>query len=161
MYAAQESGRGVFDQILKLLASPEPKSGGRDDLQIAVAVLLVEAARRDDTFDAIERAAIERLLSDKFALSADATRQLLAQAESTADRTSQLHPFTRLAVERMDPAQRIRLIEMLWEVAYADGVLDPEEDALVRRVAGLIYVSDADRVAARQRVLERLQRKAH
>jgi uncharacterized tellurite resistance protein B-like protein len=59
----------------------------------------------------------------------------------------------------MDPQQRIVLIEMLWEVAYADGVLDPEEDVLLRRVAGLIYVSDADRVAARQRVLQRLQEK--
>jgi uncharacterized tellurite resistance protein B-like protein len=151
----------MFDQILKLLTSPEPKSGERDDLQIAVAVLLVEAARRDDTFDSVERAAIERLLSEKFALSAEATRHLLTQAEATADRTSQLHPFTRLAVERMDPQQRIRLIEMLWEVAYADGILDPEEDALVRRIAGLVYVSDPDRVAARHRVLQRLQRNAH
>jgi uncharacterized tellurite resistance protein B-like protein len=56
----------------------------------------------------------------------------------------------------MDPEERIRLIEMLWEVAYADGVLDAEEDLLLRRVAGLIYVSDQDRVAARQRVLRRL-----
>lgn len=150
----------MFDQILKLLAAPEPKAASRDDLQIAVAVLLVEAARRDDTFDVAERGAIERLLADKFELSAEATRQLLAQAEVAADRTSQLHPFTRLAVERMDPQQRIRLIEMLWEVAYADGVLDPEEDGLLRRIAGLIYVSDADRVAARQRVLQRLQRKS-
>jgi uncharacterized tellurite resistance protein B-like protein len=147
----------MFDQILKLLAVPEPKTGGRDELQTAVAVLLVEAARRDDTFDTVERTAIERLLAQKFALSPEATRQLLAQAEATADRTSQLHPFTRLAVERMDPQQRIRLIEMLWEVAYADGILDPEEDALVRRIAGLVYVSDSDRVAARQRVLQRLQ----
>jgi uncharacterized tellurite resistance protein B-like protein len=44
-------------------------------------------------------------------------------------------------------------------VAYADGILDPEEDALVRRIAGLIYVSDADRVAARQNVLRRIQQK--
>ena len=73
--------------------------------------------------------------------------------------SNQLYPFTRLAVERMDPQQRIGLIEMLWEVAYADGVLDPEEDALLRRVAGLIYVSDADRVATRLRVTERLARK--
>ena len=149
----------MFDQILKLLNAPEPKTGSRDDLQTAVAVLLVEAARRDDTFDDVERATIERLLREKFGLSAEATRQLLARAESTADRTSQLHPFTRLAVERMDPQQRIRLIEMLWEVAYADGILDPEEDALVRRIAGLIYVSDADRVAARQIVLRRIQQK--
>jgi uncharacterized tellurite resistance protein B-like protein len=147
----------MFDTILKLLTAPEPKAGSHDELQAAVAVLLVEAARRDDTFDPVERAAIERLLSGKFQLSPDATRELIAQAEATAERSAQLHPFTRLAVERMDPEQRIRLIEMLWEVAYADGVLDPEEDALLRRVAGLIYVSDADRVAARQRVLRRLQ----
>jgi uncharacterized tellurite resistance protein B-like protein len=149
----------MFDQILKLLNAPEPKAGNRDDLQTAVAVLLVEAARRDDTFDAVERATIERLLAEKFGLSADATRKLLAEAEATADRTSQLHPFTRRTVERMDPQERILLIEMLWEVAYADGILDPEEDALVRRIAGLIYVSDADRVAARQRVLRRMQQK--
>jgi len=147
----------MFDQILKLLTAPEPRPLVRDELQAAVAVLLVEAARRDDTFDGVERAAIERLLASKFELSTESTRLLIAQAESTADRSSQLHPFTRLAVERMDPQQRIRLIEMLWEVAYADGVLDPEEDGLLRRVAGLIYVADADRVAARQRVLKRLQ----
>jgi uncharacterized tellurite resistance protein B-like protein len=124
-------------------------------LQTAVAVLLVEAARMDDRFDGAERAAIERLLAAKFALSAEATRALLERAETTAQKSHQLHPFTRMAVERMEPSHRIGLIEMLWEVAYADGVLDPEEDALLRRVAGLIYVSDTDRVAARQRVLQR------
>ena len=75
----------------------------------------------------------------------------------SSDLSSQIHPFTRLAVERMTPEERIRLIEMLWEVAYADGVLDPEEDVLLRRVAGLVYVSDADRIAARQRVLKRME----
>ena len=147
----------TLTQIRKLLTAPETATVQRDDLETAVAVLLVEAARRDDTFDDIERSKIEQLLGYKFELSPDATRQLLADAEATADRTAQLYPFTRLAVERMSPAQRVRLIEMLWEVAYADGVLDPEEDALVRRVAGLIYVSDADRVGARLRVLAKIQ----
>jgi len=147
----------TFAQIRKLLTSPDTETIERDELETAVAVLLIEAARRDDTFDDIERCKIEQLLSHKFQLSPDATRELLAEAEATADRTSQLYPFTRMAVERMSPQQRIRLIEMLWEVAYADGVLDPEEDALVRRVAGLIYVSDADRVGARLRVLAKLQ----
>jgi uncharacterized tellurite resistance protein B-like protein len=57
----------------------------------------------------------------------------------------------------MTPEDRIHLIEMLWDVAYADGVLDPEEDLLIRRIAGLIYVGDRDRVLARQRVLARRQ----
>jgi uncharacterized tellurite resistance protein B-like protein len=149
----------MLAQIRKLLTAPEAKTGSRDELQTAVAVLLVEAARMDDEFGAQERAAIEKLLASKFGLGPAATHELVALAETTAERSNQLHPFTRMAVERMDPQQRIRLVEMLWEVAYADGVLDPQEDVLLRRVAGLIYVSDADRVAARQRVLQRMGQK--
>jgi uncharacterized tellurite resistance protein B-like protein len=152
--------RPMFDNILNLLTAPEAPAPSQDQLQMAVAVLLVEAARMDDIFADAERTTIERLLSEKFELSPEATRKLVETAETTAEKSHQLHPFTRLAVERMTPQQRVRLIEMLWEVAYADGVLDPEEDALLRRVAGLIYVSDADRVAARLRVVERLTRKS-
>jgi uncharacterized tellurite resistance protein B-like protein len=149
----------VLDRIRKLLAAPDAEPKRRDDLQVAVAVLLVEAARMDDTFDERERAAIEHLLEHKFKITHDETRELIALAEQTADRTHQLHPFTRLTVERMEPKRRMKLIEMLWEVAYADGKLDPDEDVLLRRVAGLIYISDEDRVAARQRVLKRLEQK--
>src|SRR5438270_9531792 len=109
-----------------------------------------------DHFEHPELLVIYRLLSHKFHLHPEQTRELLHQAVETGERSNQLYPFTRLAVERMDPQQRVGLIEMLWEVAYADGVLDPEEDSLLRRVAGLIYVSDADRVAARLRVTQRL-----
>jgi len=146
----------LFDAIFKRLGAHDRPPTGPNDLQVAVAVLLVEAARMDDTFEAKERAAIEHLLAAKFELSAESTRTLIERAETTAKRTAQLHPFTRLAVEKMEPKERIRLIEMLWEVAYADGVLDPEEDMLLRRVAGLVYVSDPDRIAARQRVVARL-----
>jgi uncharacterized tellurite resistance protein B-like protein len=145
----------VIDRIRKLLSAPDAVPSRPDDLQIAVAVLLVEAARMDDKFDQYERGTIEHLLEQKFQLTHDETQQLLVLAEETAERSHQLHPFTRLAVERMEPKRRIRLIEMLWEVAYADDKLDPDEDVLLRRVAGLIYVSDEDRIAARQRVLER------
>ena len=151
----------VLSRIRKLLTAPAAAPARRDDLQIAVTVLLVEAARMDDTFDPNERGTIEHLLEQKFELSHDETQELLALAEQTAERSHQLHPFTRLAVERMEPKRRIRLIEMLWEVAYADGKLDPDEDVLLRRVAGLIYVSDEDRIAARQRVLSRLGKPQH
>ncbi len=146
----------MFAQLLKRMTAPDVPPANADEMQHAVAVLLVEAARMDDHFDGAERTVIERLLKEKFALSDEEIRQLLARAETTAKQSSQLHPFTRLAVTRMSPDQRVRLIEMLWEVVYADGVLDPEEDVLLRRVAGLIYVSDEDRVAARRRVLARL-----
>ena len=145
----------MFDRIVKLLTEQAPPQD-RDGLQLAVAVLLVEAARMDDNFDDTERKVIERLVAQKFQLSPEQTRELVCQAVETDERSNQLYPFTRIAVERMDIAQRIGLLEMLWEVAYADGVLDPDEDALLRRIAGLIYVSDVDRAAARIRVLERM-----
>ena len=68
---------------------------------------------------------------------------------------TQLHGHTSQIAQAMSPGERIQLIEMLWDVAYADGVLDPEENLLIRRIAGLIYVSDRDRVLARQRALAR------
>jgi uncharacterized tellurite resistance protein B-like protein len=150
----------MFDRIVKLLSEPSPPQD-RDGLQIAVAVLLVEAARMDAHFEDAERTVIERLLAHKFQLSSEQTSELMRKAVEVGERSNQLYPFTRIAVERMDLAQRIGLIEMLWEVAYADGVLDPDEDALLRRVAGLIYVSDVDRAAARIRVLERMAKQAN
>ena len=150
----------MIGRILGLLggAAPGPSPERLDELQIAVAALLVEAARMDDRFEASERATIQRLLGERFALAPEAARDLLAAAERAAQRSSQLFPFTRLVVDRLDPPERVRLIEMLWEVAYADGALAPDEDALLRRVAGLVHVPDQERGAARQRVLRRLGR---
>jgi uncharacterized tellurite resistance protein B-like protein len=148
----------MFDHIRALLSgesSPHaPKTGSQ--LQIAVAALMVQAATMDDTFDAAERTAIERLLAARFALDPASVRRLLATAEAAAERSNQLYSFIRTVVEQLNAEERIRIVEMMWEVAYADGVLDPDEDALLRRVAGLLYVSDYDRGAARKRVLKRI-----
>jgi uncharacterized tellurite resistance protein B-like protein len=140
---------------MNFLKSPSPESK-QPDLRTAVAVLLLEAAHRDDEFAPEECAAIERLLMAKFSLSKEECSQLLAACEETTAQMVQLHPYTHAVFEQMDPEERIGFIEMLWEVAYADGVLDPEEDALIRRLGGLIYVTDRDRILARQRVLARL-----
>jgi uncharacterized tellurite resistance protein B-like protein len=140
---------------MTILMGEAPKAGPAD-LREAVAVLLLEAAHRDDDFSPEERATITRILSARFPLSREECLGLIAQAEKTNADMVQLHPYTHAVAEQMAPAGRIELIEMLWEVAYADGVLDPEEDALIRRIGSLIYVSDRDRVLARHRVLARL-----
>ena len=146
----------MFEQFRELLRGGARPPSGAARYRIAIAALLVQAALMDDSFDQAERQVIERLLLERFGLSPDAARQLLDEGVDAAERSSQLFAFTRLAAEQADPEERVRLIEMLWGVAYADGVLDPHEDALVRRIAGLIYVSDRDRGAARNRVLERM-----
>jgi uncharacterized tellurite resistance protein B-like protein len=149
----------VFHQLMNFLNVTESKAEPPDDVRVAVAVLLLEAAHRDDQFGPEERTVIERLLMEKFALSKEECAQLLASCEARVARMVQLHPYTHTIFEHMAPEERIQLIEMLWEVVYADGVLDPEEDALIRRVGDLIYVTDRDRVLARQRVLSRTAQK--
>src|SRR5471030_2807421 len=143
----------MFDKLLRILGTPEPQA--RPDLRLSVAVLLVEAARQDDQFDSKERAVITQLLTAKFAITPDECAALLTAAEAHARQMVQLHGHTSAVFEQMTPEERVELVEMLWQVAYADGVLDPEEDLLIRRVAGLIAVTDRERVLARQRAAAR------
>ncbi len=150
----------MIDRIFSLLKgdvkAAKTEAHQASGLQVAVGALLVEAARRDDVFNAEEQDAIKRLLAERFALSDADAHDLFDVAEEASARSGQLFGFTNKVVKELDEDDRIHIIEMLWEVAYADGVLDAHEDAMIRRVAGLVYVSDFERGAARRRVLERL-----
>jgi uncharacterized tellurite resistance protein B-like protein len=147
----------MLQQILDFLSAGAPPRT-EPDRKLAVAVLLVEAAHRDDSFSPEERAVIGRLLTRKYGLTEEERNRLLSDAEDVNASMTQLHPYTRVVFEQMTPPERIELIEMMWEVAYADGILDPEEDALIRRLGNLIHITDRDRVLARQRVLARKAR---
>ncbi len=147
----------MIERLLTFLAgmeapAAEPKP---DELELAVAALLIEAARMDDNFDTAERATIERLLAERFDLAPEAVRALVETAEQKVQDTAQYFPFTREITKRLSTEQRVGIIEMLWEVAYADGVLDPYEDMLLRQIAGLIHVPDRERGLARKRALEK------
>jgi uncharacterized tellurite resistance protein B-like protein len=148
----------MIDKIVGWL-SGEPDEGGRatrDELKLALAALLVEAGHAHDRFDERERAVVLRLLERRFDLAPADARRLLAAGEYEADHSAELFHLTRVVNERLSFEQRVELIEMLWEVAYADGKLDEYEDSLLRRIGGLVYVSDRERGMARQRVLKRL-----
>lgn len=125
------------------------------ELRLAAAALLVEAAEGDGEFDAEERRVIQARLSAHFGLSEPETSALIASAEAAVAADHQLLPYTRVIKNRFDEAERIRLVEMLWEVVYADGQAHDFEASLLRRIAGLIYVDDRDSGAARKRVLAR------
>ena len=144
----------MFDQLMRMLKAPEPQR--RPDLRLSVAILLLEAARQDDSFDSHERAVIADLLTRKFDLSEQECEALLEAGAVRAAQMVQLHGHTSHVFEQMTPEERIGMVEMSWQVAHADGVLDPEEDLLIRRIAGLIHVTDRERVLARQRVVARL-----
>lgn len=146
----------MINRLLDFISGREapPLAESPDDLEHAVAALLIEAARMDEKFDAAERTIIERLLSDKFDLPPQAVNSLIEAAERTVQNSTQYFPFTRKICDRLSTDERVHIIEMLWKVAYSDGILDPYEDTLLRQIAGLIHVSDRDRGLARRRALE-------
>jgi uncharacterized tellurite resistance protein B-like protein len=150
----------MLDRLRRLLTgrAPEaqPKAHSFEERQLAAAALMVEAAIMDSAFDAAERARIGELIRDRFALGADEAADLIAEAERAVAASVQWHGFTSAIKDGYDHAERVELIEMLWEVAYADGRLHDYEASLLRRIAGLLYVSDRDSGEARKRVLARL-----
>lgn len=140
-------------------AGEEDVAAGRHDataLHRAAAGLLVEAALLDGHFHDKERRRIDALLRERFALSAGAAETLIAAAEAAAGEKVESYTVTRTIRDHFDPSERVRMIEMLWEVVYADGALDDFEANMMRRMAGLLYVTDRESGTARKRVRERL-----
>ncbi len=132
-------------------------SRGIDELPLAVAALLLETALAvDGQFDAREREILRSLLQRGFSLSPADAQALVDAAEKRVEGSAQLFGFIRTVNARMPRERKIELVEMLWDVAYADGVVDALEDTLVRRITGLIDVSDHERGEAKRRVLRRL-----
>ena len=137
-------------------AAPEGAAGHGDaELRLAAAALMVEAAKLDGSFDEAERDRIAALLEQRFGMGADDIATLIAAADEETDLAGGLYGFTKTVRDNFDHAERVSMIEMLWEVAYADGVLHDFEANMLRRVAGLLYVTDQESGAARKRVLSR------
>jgi len=128
----------------------------KEELQAAASALLVEAACMDGHFDDQERKSIITLMKQHFNLNHEESSTLVSEAEKVIENAGDLYAFTRIIKDRYDTEGRIKMIEMLWEVAFADGDSDYFEVNLISRIAGLIFVSDRDRGEAKKRVMARL-----
>jgi len=146
----------MFDGLLRFLTAVGDgrQSGEHDDATFALAVLLIEVARSDDRVEVREQGIIERVLARRFGLDRSEVTRLMKAAEEGAIKATDSHHFTLNGVREFSEEERIGVIEMLWEVAYSDGLLTSDEDALIRRVAGLIYVSDWERGEAKRRITQ-------
>ncbi|MEX0645358.1 MAG: TerB family tellurite resistance protein [Parvularculaceae bacterium] len=133
-------------------AAPEKRP---DSARLAVAALLVEAARADEHYDEREKRLIDASLVDFFGVTDDEATALRAEAETAQNAANDLHRFTKIA-KALAAADKVRLVEILWTIVLSDDRRDPHEDAMIRRVCGLIYVSDPESGAARRRAAQGL-----
>jgi len=115
----------MIERIRKLLlgqgGGDTAPDAAEDDPQVAAVALLIEAAVMDGDFDEAERHVIAGLLKHRFGLEPGAVEDLIAAGADAVEGSNQLYAFTRVVKQGFDFEQRIGMIEMLWEVAYADG----------------------------------------
>lgn len=123
-----------------------------DDYRLAAAALLVHTGTVDGDFSDVERERLRKVLQERFSLDDAATDELIAEAVEVERRSIDLFQFTARLNRTLDHKGRARIVEMMWQVVLADGVISEFEDNLVWRAADLLGISREERIALRGRV---------
>jgi uncharacterized tellurite resistance protein B-like protein len=145
---------GIRNFFLSRL-SPGGEVHGPDPVAIAACALLLEIAYADDVFAEEERARILRAVREDLGVEPGDVDEVVRLAEEERRESVDLYQFTRLVGEKFSREQRLRLIEVIWGIVYADGTLTAVENQLARRVAELLGFQHPEVQAVRERVKQR------
>src|SRR5580693_7264468 len=129
-----------------------PDQFAEDDYRLAAAAMLVHAAAIDGEISQSERDKLHAVIKQRFNLDDAATGELIEKATAAEHEAVDLYHFTHLLNRALDEAGRARIVEMMWEIVYADGQRDELEDNLVWRAADLLGVSPRERIELRRHV---------
>jgi uncharacterized tellurite resistance protein B-like protein len=129
-----------------------PSQFAENDYRLAAAALLVHAAAIDGEMSDSERDKLHAVIKQRFGLDDATTAELIAKATAAEQESVDLYHFTRLLNRSLDEPGRARIIEMMWEIVYADGQRDELEDNLLWRAADLLGVSPRERIELRRRI---------
>jgi uncharacterized tellurite resistance protein B-like protein len=127
----------MLQKLIRRFSETPPPEKRRE---LAIAVLLMETARADFEHAEPELEAVRQALGRILDLGTDEAERLMAQARDEASQTVTLHGFVGELNASTDADGKRELIALLWQVAYADGRLDPHEEHLIRRIAELLHV---------------------
>ncbi|MGJ7093579.1 TerB family tellurite resistance protein [Vibrio hannami] len=121
---------------------------------LAIAALLCEVSKADYEVDNSEKVAKRKLIQHLTGLSEIEATALLADAEKKVKQSASLYDFTS-QLRELEHEKRFELVTAMWEVANADGVIDPLEDAVIRKVAELLYVDHSEFIRAKLQVIDK------
>ena len=119
------------------------KKKDNQDKYILIAALLIHAARVDENYTEIEKKIITKAIMDLNKFNLDKAEQILKDAEKKEEESNQIVEFTR-EIKKYPIEFRLKIIEIIWKIVYSDGKDDSYESSLIRRICGLLYVSDKD-----------------
>ncbi len=129
-----------------------PDQFAEDDYRLAAAAMLVHAAAIDGEMSQSERDKLHAVIKQRFALDDTTTDELITKATAAEHEAVDLYHFTHQLNRALDEDGRAKVVEMMWEIVYADGQRDELEDNLIWRAADLLGVSAHERIALRRRV---------
>jgi len=129
-----------------------PDQFAEDDYRLAAAAMLVHAAAIDGEMSQSERDKLHAVIKQRFALDDATTDELITKATAAEHEAVDLYHFTHLLNRALDEDGRAKVVEMMWEIVYADGQRDELEDNLIWRAADLLGVSARERIELRRRV---------
>ena len=146
----------LLKNILKNQNSSEERNDNKD-LELLCG-LMIEAAYTDGQIDEIEINKIKLTLINVFEEDPKEVDLFLDEALKNKNNTKSLHSYTSLINKNFSDDQKLRLIEALWEIVLSDGKIHDYESSLIRRLSGLLYISDVNSGNARKRALDKNQK---
>ena len=150
-----------LEKLTQLRESASEKGNDRDELGMTLAVLMLEVAKSDFEESEAEIQTMTAWLENQdLGLKSQDVGQLLDSARKEQAGSAGLFEYTRRACERMSMEERVELVEQLWRIAYADGVIDKYEEAAIRKASELLYVSHSDFIRAKFAAKAASQREA-
>ena len=140
--------------MLKELFKKEKKSNL--DNNILIAALLIHAARIDENYTEIEKKIITKAIMDLNKFGLDRAEEILKDAEKKEEESNQIVEFTR-AIKKYPIEFRLKIVEIIWKIVYSDGKNDNYESNLIRRICGLLYVTDKDSGIIKTKIINQLK----
>ena len=110
---------------------------------VLIAALLIHAAKIDENYTDVEKKIIKEALTEINSITAEQAEELMSKAEKEEEEQNQIVKFTR-ETKKISMDSRLKIIEVIWKIVYSDGTSDDYESNLIRRICGLLYVSDRD-----------------
>ena len=144
-----------FKKIFKNEKSEDPIIDDKTSTKACVALLL-ETSMADEILDESELMALKNTLQKDFQINEDEIDELIDLAKENVEDSTSLYEFTRDINDNFDSADRIKLIESMWKIAYADGNIDKYEEHIIRKVSNLLYVAHSDFIKAKLSAKEQI-----
>ncbi len=143
--------KSILNKLFLSSESQSPLPDQEHVLRISTATLLIEVCRADFQEEESELDRMRHLIAEQFSLNDAELDELMLQARESADKLVSLQHITRLLNEQFDVSMKIRVVEMMWQVVYADGVKHHYEEHLIRQVSELLYVPHSKFIQARHK----------